>query len=135
MTSDEFGKNDFEDRVGGSMIDRPFIDGGTERRYTWPAATAVFDRGRGECVKVDKAAIECDPDGRLDQRGVVSSKVAEGAERVCAADSMTALGREPLTVGWPMQHDAGQAGSTISFRDGQVDECIRRLDQIPEHGR
>jgi hypothetical protein len=45
------------------------------------------------------------------------------------------LGRESLTVGWPMQNDAGQAGSAVSFRHGEVDECSCRLDQVPQHGR
>lgn len=116
------------------MIDRPCIDGGTERRYAGPAAVAVLDRGCGECVEVEEAATECNSDGRFDQRCVVSSEVAQGAERVRAADSVATLGREPLAIRWPMQHDALEAGSAISFRNGEVDECIRRLDQIPEHG-
>jgi hypothetical protein len=135
MATDEFGKNEFEDRIGGSMIDRPFIDGGTERRYAWPAAMAVLDGGRGECVKVEEAATERSTDGRFDQQWIVSSEVAQSADRICAADSVATLWRESLTVGWPMQHHTGQAGSAISFRDGEVDEPIRRLDQIPECGR
>ena len=135
MALDEFGKDGFENRVGGSMINRPFIDGGTERRYTGPAAVAVVNRSRGERVKVEQAATERNSDRRLDQRWVVSSKVAQGAEWVGAADSVATLWREPLTIGRPMQNDARQAGSAISFGHGQVDECLCRLDQIPEHGR
>ena len=67
MTLDEFGKDGFEDRVGGSMIDRPFIDGGTERRYPGPAAVAVLNRGCGERVQVEEAAAERNSDCRLDQ--------------------------------------------------------------------
>jgi hypothetical protein len=135
MTSDEFDKDDFENRVGGSMIDRPCIDGSTERRYAGPAAAAVLDHGCGECVEVEEAATECRPDSRFDERWVVGSEVAEGAERVRAADSVATLGCELLTVGRPMYDDTGQAWAPISFRDGEVSECICRLDQIPEHGR
>tara|TARA_R110002110_G_scaffold6785_2_gene33809 strand:- start:543 stop:971 length:429 start_codon:yes stop_codon:yes gene_type:complete len=34
-----------------------------------------------------------------------------------------------------MQNDAGQAGSAVSFRHGEVDECSCGLDQVPQHGR
>lgn len=102
MTSDESGEISFEDGIGGSMIDRPFIDGSTERRYAGPAAAAVLDHSCGERIEAEEAATECGADGWFDERCVVSSEVAQGAERVGAADSVAALGRELLAIGRPM---------------------------------